>query len=175
MLRTRRQIEAFARTGLDPYATHIPVLYQIFAGDPTPFGRLNIECGCGFYSTPLLAAASVAREGKFMAFETDKEWAEVINTAMDQSFVHHITDWSQILPHIKGRKTQWFIDNGPRGHDRMIPAQLALEAGAETIVLHDSNVLPEIVEVISAKMGPPAVVFKSLPPEPAVWFAEYRS
>jgi len=130
-----------------------------------------VECGCGYYSTPILAACARMRGGELLVFETNKDWADRVTAVVDVR-IRIVSDWGELREHVRPG-AEWFIDNGPKTRDRAFPARVMLDLSPQLVVLHDAVPEWDVVTMISEKMG--GVRWHRKPdPFTAVWEPECR-
>ena len=126
---------------LDPFSTHIPVLAAVVAATKGPV----LECGAGFYSTPLLHA--LCRNRRLVTVETDPHWPKEFKVFGDLK--HEFTDSLENIP-----VEMWdvvFVDG--KSWER-VPVFQKLRQSARFFVVHDSE------NVALYKMEPELTQFK---------------
>jgi len=175
--RSKKQDHLWRTQGLDPYATHMPVLAHAFSNGRRDDGAAIFEFGCGFYSTPMLAGLAKARGIPFYCYESNPEWANAVTRACPADIALVIDRTMELgkarvgMDEIRsmGIDIEVFIDNGPTMGHRKRPLDLAVEFGAKLIVAHDSNNLARPwISGAMAVLGAPKV-YSELTPATAVW------
>jgi hypothetical protein len=112
---------------LDPYATHIPVLAAVITATKGPV----LECGAGFYSTPLLHA--LCRNRRLVTVETEARWAREFKIFEDEK--HEFVICLDLAPIVE----LWdvvFVDG--KSWER-VPVFQKLRKFARFFVVHDTE------------------------------------
>jgi hypothetical protein len=111
---------------MDPYATHIEPLIRAALGCD---GAI-LELGCGYYSTPVLAAIAAHKGVRFTALSSHADWANRFNARFDVRPI----DWTDV--DFGGPWGMVFIDNEQETQDRIrhLPA---LRLVTRCVVIHD--------------------------------------
>lgn len=129
-------IQLFHR--LNPFATHQPVLMEVFRRTSGPV----LELGCGHFSTTLLHQLCEPSRRPLMTVESDASWLQPFHKKYHRdwhTFVHAV-DWEAALNHPMILDTPWsvvFVDQNPI-EARAMSVNL-LKNKAEFLVLHDSE------------------------------------
>lgn len=118
----------------DRYASHLPVLIHTLRCLGTSV-RSILEIGCGFYSTPILAAFSLASGCEHVVIETERKWAESVSRVFGITVDSFSTGC--LPPHTHRKWDVVFIDSAVAAS--RAGYALALRNQARVILLHDSN------------------------------------
>lgn len=111
---------------IDGYATHLPALVAAASIAEGPW----LELGCGFYSTPVLAALSQVRGIELEVLSTTFDWAEKIRPYHEVSV---IPSWNWKPDREYGL---CFLDNELLVRERVLMLPMLLKA-CEIVVMHD--------------------------------------
>ena len=119
---------------IDPYATHMPMLLACLAHSSGPV----LELGCGAYSTPVLSEVCRLQGRRLVSADNNRAWYErLANTFNGTHEVVHVADWN----YSKLQDQHWgmvLVDHSP-ANQRVIDARRLAKAGAEFIVMHDTD------------------------------------
>lgn len=119
------------------YASHLPVLAAIGSAVWAATDEESptiVECGVGYYSTPLLLAVAACADGRYIGYESDAAWMENVRALSGYSRADfRAIDWATLdLP----KCDACFID----GHeDSRRPCLEQAMNRAAVIVLHDAD------------------------------------
>ena len=152
---------------IDGYGTHLPVLFACIASTDGPV----IELGCGWYSTPLIHAATPNRQ--VLTLDKDKGWLDKFQyLASERHQIELVKDWSRPTLVPKLGAVLWsvcLVDCESHGERR--DALAFVRPRCRYVILHDSEV-PEFAPVMGQfryrldfkRMTPNTTVFSDYQP-----------
>lgn len=112
--------------------SHVPILAAAVARTTGPV----IECGTGWWSTPLLHLLCKGR--RLLSCETDKEWLQKFShLGSDQHEIRHVTHWKNVSEIDSHSWSVAFVDGSP-GEER-IDIIRRLRERTNFIVAHDTD------------------------------------
>jgi len=123
-------LHAAGRVRPDPYWTHVPTLVKhCLAHKP----HTIVECGTGYYSTPVLHAIAQQTGAKLLSMESNPRWlVQFTHMATDYHSFQLVNDWQHEFP----TGDLVFVDSGPVASRRLLLSHIT----APVILVHDATV-----------------------------------